>query len=326
MTTTRHLGVLDGWRGISILCVLAAHMLPLGPHGELNVAAGVLGMVIFFVLSGFLITSMLLTGIPVSDFVARRFFRVVPLAWLYLAVAMLVADPAPASWWSHFLFYANLPPQDLVPVTGHLWSLCMEVQFYVFIALWYALTGPRGLIVLPVLAVAFTGVRAWYDIYEVSITYYRIDEILAGCVLALAWHGHLGSRTLAFIKSAPPLVLIALLLVSCLNFGGVYILRPYLAALLVGTTLANNGTRLAGWLNTRALAFLASISYALYVIHPMLMHSWLGSGGLLEKYAKRPLLFIVLFALAYASTHLFESRWIALAKRMTTRGVRLTAR
>ncbi|RZA12642.1 MAG: acyltransferase, partial [Proteobacteria bacterium] len=54
------LEILDGWRGLSILFVMASHMLPLGPKvWELNVAAGSIGMSLFFTLSGFLITSTL---------------------------------------------------------------------------------------------------------------------------------------------------------------------------------------------------------------------------------------------------------------------------
>jgi peptidoglycan/LPS O-acetylase OafA/YrhL len=55
------------------------------------------------------------------------------------------------------------------------------------------------------------------------------------------------------------------------------------------------------------LKYCASISYALYVIHPLLAHhTWLGSGDLLEKYAKRPLLLLVLFGMAHLSTRFFE--------------------
>lgn len=69
MKSTDHVHVLDGWRGISILLVLAAHLLPLGPKiWHLNVAAGVAGMVLFFVLSGFPITSFLLKEKTIPDF------------------------------------------------------------------------------------------------------------------------------------------------------------------------------------------------------------------------------------------------------------------
>ena len=55
--------VLDGWRGISIVAVLVCHLLPVGPRSwQLNAPVGAVGMALFFCLSGFLITTMLLRG------------------------------------------------------------------------------------------------------------------------------------------------------------------------------------------------------------------------------------------------------------------------
>src|SRR6185436_21055347 len=87
-THDNHLAVLDGWRGISILLVLACHLLPLGPKPlQLNAMAGPMGMALFFTLSGFLITRFLLTHSSISDFLLRRFFRIIPLAWLAMVLA-----------------------------------------------------------------------------------------------------------------------------------------------------------------------------------------------------------------------------------------------
>ena len=74
--------MLDGWRGISILLVLLAHLMPLGPKAwRLNETAGPLGMALFFTLSGFLITRFLLRNDSIAEFLIHRFFRIVPLAW-----------------------------------------------------------------------------------------------------------------------------------------------------------------------------------------------------------------------------------------------------
>jgi peptidoglycan/LPS O-acetylase OafA/YrhL len=318
MNSNGHIKVLDGWRGMSILLVLAAHLLPLGPKSwELNFATGVLGMVIFFILSGFLITSILLTNISVPQFLARRFFRVIPLAWLYCVVVMLLWSASPRSWVPHFLFYANLPPEDFIPMTEHIWSLCVEVQFYVAIAIWFKFMGVRGLYFLPWLALCFTALRAWNSVDAVIATYYRIDEILAGCTLALIWHGHIGKGLLEKIKKVPLWLIAPLLIASCLHIGKLYLFRPYFAALLVAVTMLNPESKFSRLLSIRPLLFAASISYALYVIHPMLAHSWLGSGDILEKYAKRPILLFLLVSIAYISTHFYELRWIDLGKSLS---------
>lgn len=313
-----HIAVLDGWRGISILLVLATHLLPLGAKSwKLNYLTGVMGMALFFILSGFLITSFLLKEKSIAQFLIRRFFRIVPLAWMYLAVALLIAGATPETWLPHFLFYANLPPQQLVPLTAHMWSVCLEVQFYVGIAILVAMFGARGLALIPALCIVFTLIRVMNEVYASSITYYRFDEILAGCLLALAYEGRLGQGVVRFIRMSPQSLVIPLFALSCFLQGEwTNYFRPYFAALLVGTTLMRPEGALARSLGNRFLAYIAAISYALYVLHPMLAASWLGSGSGLEKYAKRPLLFAGLFLLAHISTYTYERPWIAFGKRL----------
>jgi len=313
-----HLAALDGWRGISILLVLAAHLLPLGPKAwRLNASVGVMGMAIFFTLSGFLITSFLIKRPAVSDFLMRRCFRIIPLAWLYLAIALVVAGASAETWMAHVFFYANLPPKHLVPLTDHMWSLCVEVQFYAGIAALTAILGGRGLLVLPVLCVLVTGFRIYSGTPLSTVTYFRIDEILSGCTLALLYHGRLGGWLPRRIGQIPQGMALILLFLSCLvQAEWLNYFRPYLAAALIGATIVNSQTVIARSLDGRALAYLAAISYALYVWHPLLAASWLGSGGTVEKYAKRPLLVAALLVLAHLSTYRYERRWIEFGRKL----------
>lgn len=319
--------VLDGWRGLSILFVLATHLLPLGPKvWQLNSTSGPLGMALFFTLSGFLITNFLLNHTSVVDFLVRRFFRIVPLAWLYLVVALALSQAGTESWLAHLFFYANWPPEQVGGVTSHFWSLCIEVQFYAAIALLVALLRQRGLLLLPLLCLAFTLFRISNEVHVAINTYYRVDEILAGSILALIYNDRLGNWPKRALGQVNQLAIFALLIVSCHPESGfMNYLRPYLAATLVGATLFNEGTRMASALDNRVLFYIAGISYALYVIHPLLAHSWLGSGEGLEKYLKRPLLLIALFVLAHASTFHFEQKWIAVGKRLSGRLNSMTA-
>jgi peptidoglycan/LPS O-acetylase OafA/YrhL len=322
-----HLPALDGWRGLSILLVLAAHLLPLGPKAwKLNYSAGILGMALFFTLSGFLITSVLLRDQHVLRFLIRRCCRIVPLAWLYFVVALSLSGASALAWLAHFLFYANFPPRELVLLTLHLWSLCLEMQFYAGVALLVAVLRLRGLWLLPLLCLLFSALRAWYGIYASDISYYRVDEILAGCTLALVVHGGWGGTLRARLARLPQWPLLALLALSCLPQGGwLNYVRPYFAAILVGATILAPHTSLARGLDNRLLLYLALVSYALYVIHPMLAASWLGDGGLVEKYAKRPLLLLVLFSLAHLSTNYFERWFVALGRLLAGRCGQRTA-
>lgn len=314
------LDVLDGWRGISILLVLATHLLPVGPKSwDLNATTGLLGMSIFFTLSGFLITSFLLKHDSVLDFLIRRFFRIIPLAWVFLAVALLYVGASGSQFVAHYFFYANIPPFWITKVTSHFWSLCMEMQFYVGIALLFRVLGVRGLMLLPAMAMAVTLLRVYAGAYFSIVTWLRIDEILAGCTLALALHGRFGDKPVQLLRRFNPWILLVLLLAGCHAMGGfMNYFRPYLAATLVGVTVVQPQLWLSRRLVNRPLKYIAEVSYALYVIHPLLADTWLGTGAtVIEKYLKRPLLFAAVFGLAHLSTFHFEHRCIAFGKRLS---------
>lgn len=318
------LQVLDGWRGISILLVLAGHLFPLGSHAwQLNASIASSGMAIFFILSGFLITCILLKDQNIAHFLTRRFLRIVPLAWLAILIT-LIATAAPLSTYlPHLLFYANWPPMALTEPTGHLWSLCVEMQFYILIALLIVTFKQRTFVILPLLCVAITVYRFGNHAEMAINTYYRLDEILAGCILAIIYHRPAG-RLVGIISQLNPVYLFPLLMISAHPDGGLMnYARPYIALLLVGSTLfinhefSNNYTWYQQCLKSRFLFYIASISYALYVIHGGLMHSWLGEGDKLEKYLKRPLLLAITFGLAHVSSFYYEKYWMDLGKKLT---------
>ena len=318
------LQVLDGWRGISILLVLAGHLFPLGSQTwQLNGSIASSGMAIFFILSGFLITSILLKDQNILHFLTRRFLRIVPLAWLAIFITLIVTAAPLSAYLPHLLFYANWPPMALIEPTGHLWSLCVEMQFYILIALLIVIFKQRTFVVLPLLCVAITAYR-FSNHAEMSInTYYRLDEILAGCILAIIYHRPAG-RIVRIINQLSPIYLFPLLMISAHPNGGLMnYARPYIALLMVGSTLfvnhefSNDNTWYQQCLKSRFLFYIASISYALYVIHGGLMHSWLGEGDKLEKYLKRPLLLATTFGLAHVSSFYYEKYWMNLGKKLT---------
>lgn len=310
------LSVLDGWRAISILLVLAAHLLPLGPKSfHLNEMAGAMGMSLFFTLSGFLITRLLLKDEGILGFLIKRFFRIIPLAWLVLVISLFIDQAAFSAYVSHLLFYANLPPISLISTTSHFWSLCVEMQFYVGIAIFVRLVGSRYLVALPVACLLITLYRVMEGAYIDIVTIRRIDEILAGCILALVYSNKLGTHLNKMLgKTNTYLALVLLIFSSHPDGQWMNYLRPYFAAVVVGSTLFDCPQRLASILKSKSFAYIASISFALYVIHGSLRHTWLGTGESLEKYAKRPILFGLTFALAHISTFKMESKFIKLGR------------
>ena len=310
---------LDGWRGISILLVMAGHLFPLGPKSlNMNAAVAELGMAIFFTLSGFLITTTLLYHPSTAEFLIRRLCRIVPLAWLF---SLLVLAAGTASWQTyaaHLLFFGNLPPFLLTEHTSHLWSLGVEMQFYATIALIFFLSGRRGLWwSIPILAAAVTTNRVLTHTLVSIVTWLRADEILAGGMLALICSQPSLVRIRAFLAWVPPLAVLPLAVLSANDLAGaISYLRPYLVAIMVGSTLFKDGrTAPARLLQTRVLAYIAAISYALYILHPIVSWGWLGSGSALVRYTKRIPELAVLFALAHVSTFYFEHFWIRSGKR-----------
>jgi peptidoglycan/LPS O-acetylase OafA/YrhL len=314
--------VLDGWRGISILLVLWGHWLPAGPRESgMNASLALSGMALFFTLSGFLITTFLYQGQSVPVFLIRRLMRVVPLAWLFILVTLTAVGASADYFRAHLLFYLNLPPYYTLTAASHLWSVCVELHFYLGVAALVALCGRKALYLLPLVCVVVTALRIINGKPEAIATYFRLDEILAGATLALAYQ-RWGAQRLW--SSGVPLLLVAalaglLLASSNPHLERVNYARPYVAAVLVGVTLFSSGGVVVAWLHHRVLAYVARVSYAIYVVHGGLAATWLGSGEGLVKYLKRPLLVAVTFGIAHLSTTQLEARAIALGRKWSKR-------
>nr|WP_166180521.1 acyltransferase [Altererythrobacter segetis] len=311
---------LDGWRATSILLVLAGHLLPLGPHAlGLNNQAALMGMSLFFAISGFLIVRFLAEGMPVPAFAARRLSRILPLSWTAMAAVYVMSDAGAGKLVANLLFYANLPPARLMHGGEHLWSLCVEVQFYAVAAALALLPRRRGLYLVTLLGLLVTALRVQAGEPISIITWHRVDEILAGGTIALVYCGWYGVGAQALLRRTPVAVAVAAwLLCSHPASGPLLYIRPYAAALVIGTSLQGVAGLPGRLLTSRPMAYIAEISYALYVIHGILTVTWLGSGPRLEKYAKRPLLFAATFALAHLSTRYFERPFVRLGRRITS--------
>lgn len=316
MSSTERLPVLDGLRAISILLVLAAHMLPLGPKFlQLNDTAGAMGMSLFFALSGFLITTTLLDNSDIIEFIVKRLVRILPLAYAYTFVVFTFVefDPKAAFWTSTFLI--NYFTRYIVDgLNNHFWSLCVEMQFYAAIALVVLLWGKRALWIVWPACAAVTATRIGEGAYIAIQTHLRVDEILSGaCVATLyqdSWQGRI----------KPPMILTTAVLLWFLS-GNPYtvwfqFMRPYATALLLAATLCQGGTWVANFLSARPMRYIAAVSYALYVIHPLTVHGWFNQGSLTDRYLlKRPISFIMTFVGAHVSTFYWEKRWMQAARK-----------
>lgn len=207
---------LDGLRGIAILLVLMRHyihhrsLLLLGPQW------GWMGVNLFFVLSGFLITSILLrsAGQPgaLKVFYGRRMLRLFPLYFLILLIlfvaSAVVGAPQPARTVLLYVFFlqAFIPPEvthlAIVPHPGWvvmgfavLWSLSVEEYFYILWAPFVSFVRARRsalLILLMVVLLITPWIRFFYPDprggQELFIA--QMDSLAAGCLLSILWQDH----------------------------------------------------------------------------------------------------------------------------------------
>ncbi|MFZ0593899.1 MAG: acyltransferase [Bryobacteraceae bacterium] len=203
----RHFPQLDGLRGVAILLVIFCHVLQFGSGMHVGGSGGIggLGVLLFFVLSGFLITGLLdrekhqAGRISLSGFYIRRVLRLFPALFCFLAVLCLlivlgiVTDTSWRTVAACLLYIRNIRGQGLS--TSHIWSLSIEEQFYLFwpcimrgvnraVALRIAVAG-----VLAVSVFRMVGIKLEWSPYNLGAFYerswYRFDSILIGCAIAL---------------------------------------------------------------------------------------------------------------------------------------------
>jgi peptidoglycan/LPS O-acetylase OafA/YrhL len=224
-----HLRGLDGIRGIAVALVVAHHIVVRDPEALMQ--GGWMGVDLFFVLSGFLITTSVLRRPDAGDFLRRRFWRLFPAGVVLVAVyviASLGADDRPqrmewafaaATQWTN-IQGAIGPPFS--PHIGHLWSLSAEVQFYVAWGLGLALLlrrrAPKGVIAgLLVALFVVTWIERlvfldhgvmWNRLYLGPDTHSA--SLLAGCLIGLAsgW-GWLRARRTLVVLALPAVALLA---------------------------------------------------------------------------------------------------------------------
>lgn len=207
---------LDGLRAVSIVLVLSGHIqLTVPPflhpfHGPwLYLANADLGVSTFFVISGFLITTLLLQersrygAISLRSFYIRRFFRIVPPFYSYLIAVSILASVGLLTLNRHDLAISGLFITDYIKGgswwVGHSWSLSVEEQFYL---LWPAALVAAGARRARALSIAAVGLgpairltshvadHYWghYGPLRMFEFHNRFDNLAIGCLLALAFN------------------------------------------------------------------------------------------------------------------------------------------
>ena len=272
---------LDGWRGIAISLVLLGHLqFPLfGNHIERWPQTALHGVTVFFVLSGFLITSVLLENrCNMRSFYVRRFFRLMPAAWTYLA-AMVVWDLmsgmhiiSGCAILACVFFYRNFAviPSPMSMATGHYWSLSVEEQFYLVWPLLLLIAGARrARWIAPTAAVACAICGAlWRSKHELawSNTLVRADALLIGCTLALLFREERTRKAIKRIAAYCAVPALATLVYCMVKFEYFQpIAESVSIAVLIAASIHYSQSIWFRWLDWKPLAGLGHVSYSLYI-------------------------------------------------------------
>ncbi|MCR4348073.1 MAG: acyltransferase [Sulfuricaulis sp.] len=293
---------LDGIRAIAVALVFFAH------SGFDDLIPGGLGVTIFFVLSGYLITTLMRIeharggGISYRGFYLRRLLRLMPPLFIVVAVAGLLAALSiidggftPGGLFSALFYFGNYHViandyHGMPAGLGVIWSLAIEEHYYLFYPPLAALllrVGRVGLsvTVLSILCVAVLAWRYWLvfhggsEAYITVATDTRVDAILIGCLMALLLN--------PWLDPIPPpkalndwgiaAICVAVLMGTLLYRDEVfrltarYTLQCLAIAPLIYLAVARAERLPFRWLNARPLVYIGTISYTIYLSHHVIL-------------------------------------------------------
>lgn len=310
---------LDGVRGLAILLVMGVHFVgDATPHNRGEWLAvklggyGLVGVDLFFVLSGFLITGLLLDSKPYPgyyrNFYARRFLRIFPLYYMVLAALFLIlprlmtippaleAARAQQGWlWSYLANFRIAAASDWsLTYVSHFWSLAIEEHFYLVWPLVVYLvrreTLERLCVAVIVAGLALRVALVLSGVSELSVsvlTPCRVDTLCTGALLAA--YGRRDGGAEALLARAVPFALgLAAIIVPLATFGAITRLwipvihqvrttlnALFFAALTLISLLPAERNAIARLFQGRVLRVFGKYSYGLYVYHGIIAYRML---------------------------------------------------
>jgi peptidoglycan/LPS O-acetylase OafA/YrhL len=349
-----HLAQLDGLRALAVLAVCWHHWMPRRYHLGLN--WGALGVDLFFVLSGFLITGILLdcrrtieTGeqgiaFTARRFYARRFLRIFPLYYAVLALASVGLALAPGvlvSLWTYtFNLYGAVRGGLSGSLVSHFWSLAVEEQFYLLWP-WVVLCLPRRGVFVAVAVALVLGPLSRHLMFTHGfpfdatrmITPSCLDLLCGGALVGLLARAH-GAAELARHPAVRLFGLVAGALAlwgvwiqtrvegshsaSALDVLVVYSRWPFFAWLVLQAARGLPGL-LGRVLASRPLGYVGQISYGVYVFHAFALVLDRFGLAALPPLARLPVYALFTLVVSALSWRFFEAPINALKERFPYR-------
>ncbi len=348
--SSRHIPSLDGLRGVAILLVLVSHAagtanFPLPEAGMWYAMQGGVGVDVFFVISGFLITTLLLrerdkTGtVSLRGFYARRALRILPAFVFYLG-ALAVLDRLgwvqliPRDWIAASTYTVNFF-SGIAPPVSHIWSLSVEEHFYLLWPPLLVMLGVRRAAIAALMCLLAEPIIRWITyrysggVFDIDyVTFTRVDGIATGCVMAFLARApgprpflrHLDARPAAWFLAGLCTLALSLFV---LGHSGKYtiVAKPFVNALAIGvmiwTATRFPATSVGRMLNFEPLAWIGRISYSLYIWQQLFLVGFKGPSWMGEF----PQNVGLSLAAAVASYYLNERPYLSFKRRFRTAGV-----
>ncbi len=301
-----------------------------------------LGVQIFFVISGFLITSLLLkeqhkTGtVSLKNFYLRRAFRILPLVFLYLIVLALInaifhLQVPLRCFVGVALFLANISSFKGSWYTAHFWSLSVEEQYYImFPFILKKFTKNIHIIILFILfLITFIKQAAYWRIpllpaSNLADTFafilFQSDGVLIGSLLSVLWFRNIlpadfikkYSRFLLFIL---PCIVVPVYtnLVSLQSFNS--IIATLCIALFVMCVLIQKEGLLFLFLNQKIVVLIGKMSFSIYIWQQL----FTSTDGRFGSFSRLPKNLLVIIVISYLSYHFFEKEFLKLKRKLNDR-------
>lgn len=317
---------LDGLRGLAALLVIPSHFTVVAPrflHGAAR-DSGHAGVMIFFMLSGFLMGYLYLaqapTGHAIARFLVRRGARVVPLyAVVVLACFAIASAPPDLQLWAYKVDSLRRLAEHLAMIRGSnaLWTVPLEVQFYLLVPLLWlaAASAPRATLVgLGATIAALYLCHATLDLTHDSLAAraaVALPYFLAGLAISRLVTPATGGRAwdVLFVAALAAMLLCYPALVPPSRLGASEAWHSPLILIVVTLLLiATLRSRLAEIvLGSRLMRFLGRISYGIYLLHMLILTNLARVTGLQPKaYILFALSLVVILAAAQLAYVLIE--------------------
>ena len=323
----RRIAEFDGLRGLAALWVVYYH---------LRGGWGFVAVDVFFVLSGYLITAIILRESGERGFLRafywRRGLRIWPIYYLLVLGAIVVSPPPPGLAGYYLTYTQNVPRlwhgwsewMSWAPME-HTWTLALEEQFYLIWPFLVMLVGRRAVPAVA-LAIAMGSVATRFARVEEFTLVGRCDGFALGGLLAALMATPRWQRWVppaAWLAASAASVAVAYIVVTGRSATNVAIVGANCGTFaVVAAALFPSGTRPLSFLRVRPLVYLGTISYGIYLYHWPILQLCVRSAGRMEV-GGFPLDWIVVPALsvavAAASWHFIERPILQLKERFAYR-------